>query len=192
LNCAGNQHVVPGIASFTGGGDQIGALHGAKLWADKDGGALLGLTFHVAAFGADEITRPWCERGEGDPVLLVCLLDARDLEVFQDHFGEGFLGPVLGSVLLEPIDQFVVLVHAQHAVRAEALDRKGTGDADLPFVLVGLVVEVLKLGLGGDGGVDLFLPSDADLPPLDVQSLGRLRPRLVGIARDFPFPPLRL
>ena len=129
------------------------------------------LAFHVVAFGADEIARPGRQRREGDPVLLVRLLHAGDLEVFQDHLGEGFFGPVLGSVLFEPVNQFVVLVHAQHAVRAEALDREGTGHADLPLVVVGLVVEVLELGLGGDRGVDLLLPGNARLPPVGVQFL---------------------
>ena len=187
---AGDQHVEAGIAGLASGSNEIGALHGAELRADEDRRALLGLTLHVAAFGADEIARPGRERREGDPVLLVRLLHAGDLEVFQDHFGEGLLGPVLGPVLLDAVDQFVVLVHAQHAVGAEALDREGTGDADLPFVLVGLVVEVLELGLGGDGGVDLLLPRDAGLPPVGVQFLGSLRPRFVRFARDFPFLPL--
>jgi hypothetical protein len=61
---------------------------------------------------------------------------------------------------------------------AEALDREGTGDADLPLVLVGLVVEVLELSLRGDGGVDLFLPGDARLPPLRVQFRRGFRPRV--------------
>ena len=97
---AGDQHVEAGIAGLAGGGDQIGALDGAELRADEDGGALLGLAFQVAAFGADEIAGPGRERGEGDPVLLVRLLHAGDLEVLQDHLGEGLLGPVLGAVLL--------------------------------------------------------------------------------------------
>ena len=148
------------------------------------------VAFQVAAFGADQIAGPGRERGEGDPVLLVRLLHAGGLEVLQDHLGEGLLGLVLGAVLLEAVDQLVVLVHAEHAVRAEALDGEGTGDADLLLVLVGLVVEVLELGLGGDGGVDLLLPGDAGLPPVGVQLLRSLRPRLVGFARNLPFLPL--
>ena len=55
---AGDQHVEAGIARLAGGGDEIGALHGAELGADEDGGPLLGLAFQVAAFGADQIARP--------------------------------------------------------------------------------------------------------------------------------------
>ena len=39
------------------------------------------------------------------------------------------------------------------------------GDANLPFILEGLVAEVLELGLGGDGSVDLLLLCNAHLPP---------------------------
>ena len=46
-------------------------------------------------------------------------------------------------------------------MRREALDRERPGDADLPLVFVGFVVEVFELGLGGDGGVDLLLAGDA-------------------------------
>ena len=90
---AGDQHVEAGIAGLAGGGDEVGALHGAELRADEDGGALLGLAFHVAAFGADQIARPGRERGEGDPVFLVRLLHAGGLEVLQDHLGEGLSWP---------------------------------------------------------------------------------------------------
>ena len=37
---AGDQHIEAGIAGLAGGGDQIGALDGAELRADEDGGAL--------------------------------------------------------------------------------------------------------------------------------------------------------
>jgi len=50
---ASNEHVEVGIARLPCGSDKIGALDGAKLWADEDGGALLGLAFQVAPFGAD-------------------------------------------------------------------------------------------------------------------------------------------
>ena len=39
----------------------------------------------------------------------------------------------------------------------DALDGEGAGDADAAPVLVGLIVEVLVVGLGGDGGVDRLL-----------------------------------
>jgi hypothetical protein len=46
----------------------------------------------------------------------VRLLHAGGLEVFQDHLGEGLLRFVFGAVFFEGVDQFVVLIHAQHAV----------------------------------------------------------------------------
>jgi hypothetical protein len=78
------------------------------------------------------------------------------------------------------------LVHAKHAVRAQALDRERTGYADLLLVLVGLVVEVLELGLGGDGLVDLLLAGDAGLPPFRVQLLRGIWPFGIGVARNLP------
>ena len=39
---AGDQHIEAGIARLARGGDEVGALHGAELGADEDGGALLG------------------------------------------------------------------------------------------------------------------------------------------------------
>ena len=50
---AGDEDIEVGIAGFARGGDEIGARDGAELGADEDGGALLGLAFEVAAFGAD-------------------------------------------------------------------------------------------------------------------------------------------
>ena len=74
-------------------------------------------------------------------------------------------------------------------MRAEALDGEGAGDADLLLIGVGLVVEIFKLGLGGDGLVDLLLSGDAGLPPVGVQSLRRVRPVRIGFARNLPFLP---
>ena len=47
------QHIESGIAGLTSTGDKIGALHGAELGADEDGGPLLRFAFAVAAFRAD-------------------------------------------------------------------------------------------------------------------------------------------
>ena len=38
---AGDQHVEAGVAGLAGGGDQVGARHGAELGADEDARALL-------------------------------------------------------------------------------------------------------------------------------------------------------
>ena len=93
---AGDQHVEPGVARLAGGRDEVGPLDGAELGADEDGGALLGVALEVAALGADQLAGPGRERGEGDPVLLVRLLDAGGLQVLQDHLREGLSGSVLG------------------------------------------------------------------------------------------------
>src|SRR5262252_75721 len=150
VECAGDQHVELGIARLAGGFDKVGALHGAELGADEDGGALLALALHIAAFGADQVTRPWRQRREGDSVLLVGLLHAGGVEVLQDHLGEG-LPPVSGTVLAEAVDQFVVLVHAEHAVGTEALHRERASDTDLALVLIGPVVEISDAALAAIG-----------------------------------------
>ena len=65
-------------------------------------------------------------------------------------------------------------------MRRQALHSEGAGDADLPVVIVGLVVEVFVVRLGGDGGVDLLLPGYALFPPETVK-VRRLRGP--GVAR---------
>ena len=112
------------------------------------------------------------------------LLHAGGFEVLEDHLGEVCLAPYAALCSFGGIDQLVVLVDAQHAVRAEALDGERPSDADLLLVRVGLVVEVLELGLGGDGGVDLLLPGDACLPPFGVQFGRSLGPRIDGAFRQ--------
>ncbi len=78
------------------------------------------------------------------------LLHAGGFQVFQDHLGEGLFGLEFGAALLQRVDQFVVLIHAEHAVGAKALYCERACDADLLFVLVGLIVEVFELRLPGD------------------------------------------
>ena len=175
---AGDEHIETGIARLAGGGDEVGALHGAELGADEDGGALLGVAFQVTAFAADQFAGPGGERGEGDLVLLVRLLHAGGLEVLQDHLRERLLGSVFSAWVLQRIDQLVVFVHTEHTVRTEALHGEWTGDADFLVVRVRLVVEIFKLGLGGDGGVDLLLPGNACLPPVGVQFRWSFGPRV--------------
>jgi hypothetical protein len=96
---------------------------------------------------------------------------------------------LLGRVLIEGVDQLVVLIHAQHAVRAERFDGEWAGHTHRFLVLVGFVVEVLELGLGGDRGVDFLLPGDAGLPPVGVQFFACVRPFGVGFARNLPLLP---
>jgi hypothetical protein len=72
---------------------------------------------------------------------------------------------------------------------AEALHREWTGYADLGFVFVGLVVEVFGIGLGSNGGINLFLTGDAGIPPVGMNALGFAGPGGLGFAGDFPFLP---
>ena len=86
-------------------------------------------------------------------------------------------------------DHLPVLVDAQYTVRRDALGGERPGDAHLGAVLVGLVVEVLVVGIGGDGGVDLLLAGDASDPPLGVKALRFVRPGLLGVAGNLPLLP---
>jgi hypothetical protein len=73
---AGDEDVESGVTGFAGGGDKIGAGDGAEFGADQDGGAFFLSGFDVAAFGADQISRPWRDGRERDLVLFVRLLNA--------------------------------------------------------------------------------------------------------------------
>ena len=83
----------------------------------------------------------------------------------------------------------VVLVGRRGPVRRQALDGEGTCDADAGLVLVGAVVEVLDVGLAGDGGVDAALALDAGGPPGGVRLPSLGRPGWIGVAWDLPFLP---
>ena len=100
--------------------------------------------------------------------------------MFKDDAREVLRLPVAEPRLRHVVDKLVVFVDAEDTVRRDALHREGAGDANLPPVLVGLVVEVLEIRLRGDGGVDLLLAGDAGFPPLGVKvGSGRL-PRIAG------------
>ena len=137
----------------------------------------------VAAIGADEPPGPGRQRREADAVLAVGLLHAGAPQVVQDDLAEVVARAVAVAGLGDAVDDVAVLVHAQHPVGRDALHGEGAGHPHLAAVLVGLVVQVLVLGPGGDGGVDLLLPGDAQLPPLPVQFLRLLLPRLIRRSR---------
>ena len=82
----------------------------------------------ISPLGTNERAGPRREGGEGNPVFLVRLLHASGLEVFQDHLLETLLLALAG---LERIDQLVVLVHAQHAVRRQAFHGERPGPREL-------------------------------------------------------------
>src|SRR3546814_3565876 len=123
---------------------------------------------YTTLFRSDQIAGPWDERGEADLVVLVRLLHAGSLQVFQDHLHEVAFFAVAVVAFADAVDQLVVFVHAQHPVGREAFHGEWAGDADFLLVLVGLVVEILVVGLGGDGSVDLALTRDALLPPVGM------------------------
>ena len=161
---AGDQHVEASVRGLAGGFHKIGAGDGAEFRADEDAGAFLyagvGVALCVGSLGADEFAGPGSDPGEGDAVLFVRLLDAGGFEMVQDHLGEVLLFAVPEPGLGDVVDEFVVFINAQQTVRRQALYGEGAGDADLFFVLVGLVVEVFVVGLGGDGGVYFALTRD--------------------------------
>ena len=184
VECAGDQHVEADVRRLPGGSDQIGTRNGAELRTDEDRGAFLGAgvitALDVAPIRADEIARPGGDGGERDPVLLVRLLHAGGPEIFEDDAREVLRLPVAEPRLRHVVDKLIIFVDSEDTVRRDALHREGAGDADLPPILVGLVVQVLEVGLGVDGGVDLLLAGDAGLPPPGVKvGSGRL-PRIAG------------
>ena len=97
------------------------------------------------------------------------------LRCSKDDAREVLRLPVAEPRFRHVVDKLVVLVDAEDSVRRDALHCEGAGDADLPPVLIGLVVQVLEVGLRCDGGVDLLLAGDAGLPPLGAKiGSGRL------------------
>ena len=105
------------------------------------------------------------QRGEGDAVFLVRLLDAGRFQVFEHHLPE-ILPP--GFRLGEFMDEAVVQVAGDEAMRRQALGGERASDTDTGIVGVGLIVEVFGLGLGSNRFVDLLLPGNVGLPPLGV------------------------
>ena len=120
-----------------------GAGGGAALGTDEDAGATLGagvrVTLDVAAPGADQIAGPRGECGEGYAALAVGLLDAGRVQVFQDDGCKVLLSVVAGLGLGQMVDEFVILVDAEGAVRRQALHCERAGDADdAPILVLGL------------------------------------------------------
>ena len=120
------------------------------------------------------------------------LLDPGRRQLLQDHACEVLLWAVVSLRLGDAVQEFVVLVDDQYAVRGQALDRERTRHPHLPFVIVGLVVEVLVVRLGRDGIVDLPLAGDSRIPPQSM-CLGRLRGPVLGRrARNLPLIPVAI
>ena len=103
----------------------------ARRRSSKDRRAPRFATFHVPPLGAHHRAWPRHERGEGDAVLLVRLLHAGGAQVLEDHLRERLRSCVLVALLGDLIDQVVVLIDAEDAVRGETLDGERAGDAGL-------------------------------------------------------------
>ena len=166
--CTSYQEVKVGVRRLAGSLDEVGTGDRAKFGANEDAGAFLvagvGVALDVSALGTDEVPGPRFDAGKGDAVLLMRLLDAGGFEVLQDYGSEILSFAVAEFRVGEVINQFVVLVNPQHAVRRQALHGEGSRHAHLFLVVVGFIVEVFILGFGGDGGVNCFLTGDAPFP----------------------------
>ena len=117
------------------------------------------------------------------------LLDARCLQVLQDHGDEIRCFAIAEPAVGQAAERLVVLVHRQRLMRRDALDGERSGDADASPVLVRFVVEIFGVGLHGDGGIDFLLASDAGRPPFGMRRFRFVRPAGAGFARDLPFLP---
>ena len=102
----------------------------------------------------------------------------------------------LGEVVLAPEtvgrlrDDIPVLIHSQDTVGRDALDCERPCHAHLTEVFIGLVVQILVVGIGCNGGVNLFLAGNTSLPPPGVEALSpRPAMNLLGIARNLPLLP---
>ena len=109
---AGDQHVEIGVGNFAGDGHQVWAGDGAELGSDEDAGAAFGAGCpchprRSRPSATDEVAGPRGASGEGDAVLAARLLDARRVQVLQDHGREVLLPVVAGLALGKMVDEFV-------------------------------------------------------------------------------------
>ena len=180
---AGDQQVEPGLGGLSGGAHQVGPRDRTELRTDENCGSLLrpSPVLDESAFRAHQVARPRRQRRKRDLVFFVDLLNAGRAQVVEHDRHEIPLATVAVPELGHLVHKVVVLVHAQFPMRGQALHRERAGHSNLALVLVGLVVQVLVVGLRCDRCVDLLLPSDSALPPLGMESLViLLRPRVRG------------
>ena len=120
---AGDEHIEVSVACLTRSRDQVGSGDRAELGADEDGRPALGSGFGVAlailAHGRDVGAGPRHDGGEGDLVGLVRLLHAGCAQVLEDHRYEcsGVVIEVLAGAARERVDQLVVVIDREHAMR---------------------------------------------------------------------------
>ena len=186
------QEVKVGVRRLAGSLDEVGTGDSAKFGTNEDAGAFLvagvGVALDVSALGTDEVAGPRFDAGKRDAVLLMRLLDAGGFEVLQDYGSEVLSFAVAEFRVGEVVNQFVVLVNPKHAVRRKALHGEGSRHAHLFVVRIGFVVKVFILGFGGDGGVNLFLAGDTQLPEIGEQRLGGQHSNHPGARAESPTP----
>ena len=115
------------------------------------------------------------------------LLDAGAPQVVQDDLPEVVARAVAVAGFGNLVYDLAVLVHAQHPVGRDALHGERAGHPHLAAVLIGLVVQVLVVGPGGDGGVYLLLAGDAQRPVVSEQWVSVQGPILGPLPGNFPF-----
>ncbi len=143
---AGDQDVEACIACFACRCHKVRTRHGTEFGADKHARASLPavLAFQVAPFGANILAGPACQRRKRDAIFLVRLLHARRTKIFQNRSDKRLLVAI--SLLrftneLAVSLQLIILIHDQHSMRRQRLNRKRSSDANGVFILVGLVVQ---------------------------------------------------
>ena len=129
---AGDQHVEIGVGRLARRRDQVGAGDGAEFGANEDAPPACSASFcrgrlHTSTRPvrpADVMARPAGEAGEGDAVFLMRLLDAGDACRFSRIIWAKSLTassrPMATWLALrgfQQVDQIIVVVHAQRAVR---------------------------------------------------------------------------
>ena len=124
----------------------------AVFRADAHGGAArLAALVRVIAGGVQPCAGERIEPVEFQPLLFTGVLDAGFAEVVQNHRGEIVMlaGFLFGNRAV------AVLVRRKETMRRQAFHRERAGDAEAFVVFVRLVVEQFRVGVAGDGGVNL-------------------------------------
>ena len=88
----------------------------------------------------------------------------------------------------QQIDQFVVPIDRQRAMRRKAFDCEWPGYADAAVVGIGLVIEKFVVGFGSDRGIDFLLPRDARLPEAGEGVPRGRGPGMLAPRARFPIP----
>ena len=139
------------------------------------------------------LSREWLQRVELQPLALLRVLNPRLLQIVDDRVPEVIRAEDTNAHprqrLAAPIRPRHLLVHGECPVRRQALHREQPRHSNAARVLVRLIVQRLRIGTPGDGGVDLLLPLPPPLSPLGEQPSCLLGPGQLRLSRDFPLLP---